>query len=257
MSVTHGYFDAGGVPIYASIYMPSGLPSAGVVLCEPFGEEKRCTSRMMTRLARRLSDSGLAVLRFDFSGTGDSGGTHGNALWSDWENEAEAAARFLMSESGCSSIAFAGFRAGALLASHGALNVRETTALVLVEPVLSGEELLQELERRERLKQLPSFETDESGCVEYGGFSVSLKMREELKLRSLHEMLSRLPEEMALHLLSISGMKRFPASWKNLQERALRHGTAEIIRDKPFWGQVEYFESDIVLDAILARLTVA
>ena len=251
MRAEHGYLEVGGKSLYATLYMPLNRPSHGVVLCEPFGEEKRCSARMMTRLARRLAVDGHAVLRFDYSGTGDSAGLHSQARWSEWEEETAAAGRFLMSESGCASLCFAGFRAGGLLAAAAAGSVKEAASLILTEPFFSGADLLQELERREQLKRLPSFE-GAGEVTEFGGFSVSSEMCEEMRGRALNETISRLPDVMSLHLLRVSGMKTFPASWKMLVERATQKGHAEIIRDKPFWGQVEYFESDSVIDAIAA-----
>ena len=251
MRAEHGYFEVGGKSLYATLYMPSNRPANGVVLCEPFGEEKRCTARMMTRLACRLAEEGHAVLRFDYSGTGDSAGLHSQARWSEWEEETAAAGNFLMSESGCASLSFSGFRAGCLLAAAAAVSVKESTSLILTEPFLSGADLLQELERREQLKRLPVLDEGD-GMAEYGGFPVSAEMREEMKERTLSEMISRLPDALSLHLLRVSGMKTFPASWKMLTERATLKGHAEIIRDKPFWGQVEYFESDSVIDAVAA-----
>lgn len=251
MGAEHGYFEVGDKSLYGTLYMPSRRPANGVVLCEPFGEEKRCSARMMTRLARRLAEAGHAVLRFDYSGTGDSAGLHSQARWSEWEAETAAAGGFLMSESGCVSLCFSGFRAGGLLAATAALSVKESTSLILVEPFLSGADLLQELERREQLKRLPAVDGT-AGTAEYGGFPVSSEMREEMRVRALAGMVSRLPDAVSLCLLRVSGMKTFPASWKTLVERASLKGHAEIIRDKPFWGQVEYFESDSVIDAVAA-----
>ena len=46
--------------------------STAVLLCNPFGEEASRSHRTFRVLATQLERTGFSVLRFDYSGTGDS-----------------------------------------------------------------------------------------------------------------------------------------------------------------------------------------
>src|SRR6185369_16185836 len=81
------------------LYQP---PSAGtgnaqcVVLCNPFGQEAIRSHRLLRVLGDRLARAGFAVLRFDYSGTGDSDGDDSEADLGRWVEDvlsADAEAR--------------------------------------------------------------------------------------------------------------------------------------------------------------------
>lgn len=65
--------------LYAAVTRPAGDAGAQragrvVVVCPPFLEERVLTHRLLHRLQKRLSLEGYATVRFDYRGTGDSGG---------------------------------------------------------------------------------------------------------------------------------------------------------------------------------------
>ena len=66
-----------------------------------------------------------------------------------------------------------------------------------------------------------------------------------------------LPNETSIQLIRVSGGKNFPPNWKPLVElaQASPDGQTLIVADKPFWGQVDYFESDAVITPIILFLT--
>ncbi|MBR0460247.1 MAG: hypothetical protein IJJ26_13510 [Victivallales bacterium] len=238
----HGYFKVNQRSLYATAYLPKGKAVTAAVLCEPFGEEKRCAYRMLVRLARQLCSRGVAVLRFDFSGTGDSSGVHEAASWNDWQEEARAAVAFLKGLAGVSDCTCLGFRAGAILAA-GCANL--CTKLVLCEPILTGAELFNDLERRQKIKDMmgkaPVAEgTLPPGARDFGGFVLSERLITEMQTAKLDA--ASIPETCRVLLLHVTGAKTYPRTWEGLVARS----DARIIADKPFWGQVDYFESDAV-----------
>lgn len=64
-----------GEKIFAVLHRPLQKgPVPGVVLCCGFGGNKTGKQRISVNLAKRLASEGIAVLRFDYRGTGDSEG---------------------------------------------------------------------------------------------------------------------------------------------------------------------------------------
>ena len=63
-------------PLFGFYHPPSSALSrdVGVVLCNPLGHEAMCAHRTYRHLAERFAASGVAALRFDYHGTGDSSG---------------------------------------------------------------------------------------------------------------------------------------------------------------------------------------
>ena len=53
---------------------PTRARPLGVVLCQPILHEAADARRAMRALGDQLAAAGVATLRFDYSGTGDSGG---------------------------------------------------------------------------------------------------------------------------------------------------------------------------------------
>lgn len=248
-----GFFTVSGRSIYGSMYLPeSGKADLAVVLCEPFGEEKRCAFRMLVRLGKKLAENGVACLRFDVSGTGDSCGDHSTAQWNNWSEETAAAVEFAKQMAGANHTAIFGFRAGAMLAAQAAAT---SAKLALIEPVLSGAELLNDLERRQKIKDMMNASNvtpPPEGMKDFGGFAVSDAMAAQLKEASLLASCKNLSQT-SISLIRVSAAKTFPPAWKELVELAQNspNGNATIIADKPFWGQVDYFESDAIIDPLV------
>lgn len=142
------FFEARGCDLLASAHIPSRLHprSAAVLLCNPFGEEAARAHRLYRVMARKLEEAGYAALRFDYAGTGDSGGDIADFGVEDWLQDIAAAAELLRRESGVQRIVLAGLRLGATFAAlcvqRGLLRAAH---VVLWDPVVDGGEYLREL----------------------------------------------------------------------------------------------------------------
>lgn len=262
-----GYLHSGERALYGRIFLPpGGACDTAVVLFDPFGEEKKCAYRLLVRLARALAGRGVAVLRVDLSGTGDSPGDHREATLARWYADADAAVRAACAEAGATRWAAVGARFGALHAVHAAA-AADAAAVVLVEPVLDGADYLRDLERRQRIKQMMSGAAAEEipdarehwgrgELVDFGGLAVSPTLAEELNGAELPALVAALPDTTDVAVLRVSGSRKLPPAWEPLVTRAeaTPPGGAEVVRDKPFWGQLEYYESDLVIDAVAAWL---
>lgn len=140
------YFGKSEQPLYGVIHNPSGgdYRNSAILLCNSVGYESICCHRALRRLATLLSESGYYVLRFDYSGVGDSSGTFEEKSMSDWEENIQLAKEELCAISGLQLIDCIGVRLGATLA-YNALNDSVVKNLILWDPILNGHEYLNSL----------------------------------------------------------------------------------------------------------------
>lgn len=123
-------FECGGEAILGVLHVPVTAPAPGVVMCHGFTGHKAETHRLFVTTARDLAAHGLAVLRFDFRGSGDSAGEFRDMTISREIEDARAALRYLADRPGVDAT-----RLGALGLSLGGC----------VAACLSGRERLQAL----------------------------------------------------------------------------------------------------------------
>ena len=82
MSESPFFFPRGDARLFGVLHRPSGPVSrSGFVLSHPFAEEKLWSHRVFVSFARALAGRGLAVLRFDYAGAGDSSVDVGGRTW--------------------------------------------------------------------------------------------------------------------------------------------------------------------------------
>jgi alpha/beta superfamily hydrolase len=121
------------------VFLPAGGTPLGrlAVICPPFGIEFLRTERALRILAERLSAAGLDVLRFDWYGTGDSGGEHHEVTVSGAAGDLRAAVEEGLHLSGVANaeVVLVGHRHGVLPAALVAGEDERVTRLVLWDPV--------------------------------------------------------------------------------------------------------------------------
>lgn len=107
----------GEVPLEAALHQPAGTPArGGVVVCHPhplYGGDM--DNHLVVAVARAAAEKGLFALRFNFRGTGGSGGRYGGG---DAERrDVGAALRYLAQRIGpAEPLALAGYSFGAHVA---------------------------------------------------------------------------------------------------------------------------------------------
>jgi pimeloyl-ACP methyl ester carboxylesterase len=120
------------------------VPRLAVVVCNPFGEEALRAHRIYRVLARKLAQEGIPVLRFDYSGSGDSMGDSGSVSLAAWTKDVGAAVGELRKQSKASEVALFGLGLGGSIA---ALASSETGVrrVIAWDPVIDGRAYLREL----------------------------------------------------------------------------------------------------------------
>lgn len=143
------YFGPVARPLFGMIHRPQGASRrTGIVLCNSWGTEYLRSYRGLRELAQRLSHSGFPTLRFDYSGSGDSGGDGRHIQLQNWVDELSIAAATLRTEASCSAICLLGLRFGALLAQEAiATGAVEAQAIALWDAPPSGEVFVANLQQ--------------------------------------------------------------------------------------------------------------
>ncbi len=197
LPVEHAVHGAG--QRFCLFHVPQGPVSRGRVLyLHPFAEELNSTRRMAAQQARAMAEAGYAVLQIDLMGCGDSSGEFSDPDWSDWMNDALMAERWL---GDCSSgpLWIWGMRSGALLATELIAKLSYPANLLLWQPVISGEQMLQQFIRLHAAGQWLSSEKTggpspahllaNGQSVEIAGYTVTSKLAQglsEARLRTVN-----------------------------------------------------------------------
>ena len=132
------------------IYEPAAVGTAvkrAAIVCYPWGAEYLYAHRTLRQLALKLSSAGFHTLRFDFYGTGDSGGEPTDTNLAGFEADLETAIEELTEITGLTKVTLVGLRLGAVIAATVAARLRgKIEALVLWDPIVSGPEYLAQLD---------------------------------------------------------------------------------------------------------------
>lgn len=157
MSLEPFFFGDSGHRLFGACHLPRAasapLASAGVVLCQPFGQEAIRAHRALARLADLLAEEGSTVLRFDYFGCGDSEGCFEAGGLEIWMKDVSLAIEEL--KAGCSvrQVCLIGLRLGANLAWAAASERSDVSHVIAWNPIWEGATYLVELEQ-EHLRTL-------------------------------------------------------------------------------------------------------
>lgn len=172
------FFGPADRRLFGYHHAPRTTASAAVVICAPCGPEYQYSHRALRVLAKRLADRGAHVLRFDYSGAGDSAGDTTDASMGQWVTDTIEAAGELQRASGLRRVDMIGLRVGAAVAARAAAraNVRR---LVLWDPVLDGSAWVGEVGEPRRL--VTTNGADAPIAVEFGSTLVTDAFVTELR----------------------------------------------------------------------------
>jgi len=256
-----GYLQSSANQLYGTIHLPDSTPVGGVLVIPPFGEEKKCAARLLVRTARALAARGVAVLRFDLSGTGESTGQHGSATLDSWVADSAAALRCGRDEAGDCPWSVLGARLGGNIALRLAA-LESVRHVMLLEPIPAGDAFMRDLQRRKQIKEMMGGGKaktsddeiqeawDRGEAVDFDGFEIGTELARGLTQLALAAELEAVPAETAVTLCRVAASDRVPPTWRPVFDllEARANGSATTARDKPFWGQLEYYESDILIN---------
>lgn len=232
------------------------------MLSHPFAEEKLWSHRVFVSIARALSNSGHAVLRFDYMGAGDSSGTTPEtSLETHRADLLGAIGQLVRLQPEIRSVGLIGLRLGATIAAQVAemAGPHETAALVtgaplvLWDPIMDGSAYFQELLRSNLTTQLAVYgrvrENREAltqkilsgGTVNVDGYEIG---RELLESCGASNLLTAAPKCHAGPAM-IAQISPTKASKERENLRALTSsypdGTFQVIQEQAFWKEIKPF----------------
>jgi uncharacterized protein len=178
-------FFGGDGELFGMLHVPGGPARRGVLMCAPFGQEAIRTHRLYRQLAQALAATGCAVLRFDYFGTGDSGGAGADVTLERCVADTVAAARALRQHADVEEVVAFGARLGASVAWQAAARA-DLDEVVAWDPVVDGDAYLAAMDTlqaalgadRRRFVQ-PRSASDLGGQCQ--GFALTQVLREQIR----------------------------------------------------------------------------
>ena len=257
------FFIRDDVQLFGMIHSPAGAPDPiAYVISHPFGEEKLWSHRVAVSFARELAQRGHFVLRFDYSGAGDSGGDTADISLTTHKADLVAAIGTLEEfHPEVRKIGLVGLRLGASVA---ALVAEDSGAdnrlihlgdapLILWDPVLDGDAYIQELLRSNLSTQLALYgsvrENREAltdrirtgDTVNVDGYEIGKPMLESFGAKNL---LTSSPKRhtgptLVLQISATTSQKER----EDLKNFAKCYGSSTFARvtEQPFWREIRKF----------------
>jgi pimeloyl-ACP methyl ester carboxylesterase len=142
------FFGSSQEQLFGVYHAPEGraIRNAAVVLCHPLGHEYLRAHRAFRNLAVALAGQGFHVLRFDYFGSGDSGGDPQQTTVERCLSDLTCAIQELKDISGASKVSLIGLRFGATFAALAASKRNDVERLLLWDPVLDGKAYVDDLQ---------------------------------------------------------------------------------------------------------------
>jgi pimeloyl-ACP methyl ester carboxylesterase len=142
---------SGGLNIFGILHLPRiDSPVPAVLFCHGFGGNKSGRHRLAVRLAEALSREGIASLRIDFRGCGDSEGDFQDITIQSQLEDARMAASFLLEHPRIDEARFGimGRSLGGALACYLAAEYQDVKAIALWSPVYNCKPWFQHQEHK-------------------------------------------------------------------------------------------------------------
>jgi alpha/beta superfamily hydrolase len=139
-----------GRRLFSVLHRPqdAGARGLAVVVCAPLFEEKLWSHRVLVHFARHLASQGVAVLRFDYFGDGESEGRFEDASVDSRLRDVADAVHHCRAQTDAGAVALVGLGYGGTLAvSAGVAPEAGIAGVVAWSPVIDGDRYVNDLLR--------------------------------------------------------------------------------------------------------------
>lgn len=226
------FFGTSGSQLFGAYDAPAADARYGAVLCYPLAWEYMRAHGTFRYLARQLAAAGYHVLRFDYSGTGDSAGDCEEVASAElWIADVHAAIDELRDVAQVRQVALIGLRFGAVLAALASRGRNDVSRLVLWEPVVDGATYLASLEEHSELRQAGT-----KAASETRGVPLAPQIRRDIESISLECFSSNLPPTL---LLTTGESESTASAMRGHLSAAKVELTSIHAQDVPVWAAQE------------------
>ncbi|MEN6584674.1 MAG: hydrolase 2, exosortase A system-associated [Sulfuricella sp.] len=248
------------------LYPSHITPKGSILYLHPFAEEMHKSRRMAALQARRFAAEGYAVLQVDLTGCGDSACDFGDATWETWLADARRAFAWLSAKA-TGPIILWGLRTGASLAVELARALPDIQRLILWQPIVNGEQYLNQFLRIKLASEMLSGNQAQSGTkdlrakleagenIEVGGYMLGAAMARDLARMKLADIPSPCPVEW-IEVGAEEGGSPSPASQRIVEawRAAGVNLHARTLSGEPFWVTQEITECPSLIEATTEAL---
>lgn len=141
----------GDAALFSCLHLPiTGRREHLIVICNALCHEYERSHRALRQLAAQFAAQGFAVLRFDYSGTGDSAGDLSADSPAQWRRDLRDAAAFGLDRARADKYSLIGLRYGALLAQSQLADPSNCASGVLWAPILTGAQMIAEWDAQQK-----------------------------------------------------------------------------------------------------------
>ena len=241
--------DAG---LFGMYHAPSVPARRAMLMCPPLGQDLIRCHRLYRQLAQSLAEEGLAVLRFDYHGTGDSAGGSAEVDWERCVADTALAAAELRRRAGVDRVVAFGARLGGSVALAVSEQAR-FSEVIAWDPVLDGDHYVSELDAmqaalREDASRFNQPRSHSDVAEQWLGFDIGETLRRQLS--TLRVVAAGVPT------LVLDSM---PASATPRWERIVsQRGRVAAITPPTPWSDLERLETAILshplIQAVAGRL---
>jgi alpha/beta superfamily hydrolase len=249
--------SSGSQNVFGILHLPDGEATHGIVFCSPFAEEQKSTYRVFVEFARQLAEKGVASLRFDYRGTGDSDGFFQDYLLADWIGDTVSAIDCLKEKSGLDKVCVLGVRFGGFIGIQAAQQSGSVSDLILWQPIISGKQFHRQEMRRFMIRQMMTSgkatkgeedlasDAEEDNVVDMDGYLMRKELSEGIKETDLTGGDTSVPERTLL--LQISHNEKVSKEYTTFLSN---HKKAELntLICEPFWNRIGFVDTEPVFE---------
>lgn len=252
MHEQYQYLSLDGERVFVGHHRPSAPPSRAVVLCHPLGEEKLWSHRVFVSFARELAACGLAALRFDCRGEGDSDREFEQ---SDFESRVADAMRAVDAirelAPSVAEVSLVGLRLGAAVAAEAAARRDDISRLILWDPVVDGAAYMQAVLRLNLMFQMALHRKvienrdalvarlAQGGTVNIEGYELAESLFRQVSAFRLDDALARFRGEVLLVQVNQGETPPKPELAALAESRP--DCRIEAVQEEPFWKEIKAF----------------
>lgn len=248
------YFGSSQKPLFGVYHQPVGseVRDEGIVLCYPFGQEYMRSHRAFRQLALLLSKRGFHVFRFDYHGTGDSGGASSDVSVSECIENVHQAVEELSEQAGVRRMSLVGLRLGGTFAAKALQKTGRLDGLVLWDPVVDGNDYYGEMlcsanATNRHSKAVKGGPNDLIGVL---GFPITQSLREGIRGLNLRSQ-TGLPVDDVL-IIASSAQRQFEELSTHLSHDTFTD--YECVPSPGSWNEVDNFGGVLIPQTIIQAI---